>query len=89
MTVVSGRESVRRVVLLIAYFLIIALGRIKEDGVIRRCEDGDFVSIFEVINDAAGAYKGVIPEDRYHEPYMPPKSSDGRSTRASLFGHMS
>ncbi len=38
---------------------------------IRRCEDRDFDSIFEVINDAARAYKGVIPEDRYHEPYMP------------------
>jgi GNAT superfamily N-acetyltransferase len=25
----------------------------------------------EIINDAALAYKGVIPEDRWHEPYMP------------------
>ena len=25
----------------------------------------------EIINDAAQAYKGVIPEDRWHEPYMP------------------
>jgi GNAT superfamily N-acetyltransferase len=24
-----------------------------------------------IINDAAQAYKGVIPEDRWHEPYMP------------------
>ena len=24
-----------------------------------------------VINDAAKAYKGVIPDDRWHEPYMP------------------
>jgi len=39
--------------------------------VIRRCEERDFDSIFEVINDAARAYKGFIPEDRYHEPYMP------------------
>lgn len=38
---------------------------------IRRCEDRDFDSIFEVINDAARAYRGIIPEDRYHEPYMP------------------
>ena len=38
---------------------------------IRRCEERDFDSIFEVINDAARAYKGFIPEDRYHEPYMP------------------
>ena len=26
--------------------------------------------IFHIINDAARAYKGVIPEDCYHEPYM-------------------
>jgi N-acetylglutamate synthase-like GNAT family acetyltransferase len=24
-----------------------------------------------VINDAAAAYRGVIPADRWHEPYMP------------------
>jgi len=27
--------------------------------------------MFEIINDAARAYKEVIPEDRWHEPYMP------------------
>ena len=26
--------------------------------------------ILEIINDAAMAYKGVIPDDRWHEPYM-------------------
>ena len=25
----------------------------------------------EIINDAASAYRGVIPADRWHEPYMP------------------
>jgi uroporphyrinogen III methyltransferase/synthase len=25
----------------------------------------------EIVGDAASAYKGVIPADRYHEPYMP------------------
>jgi GNAT superfamily N-acetyltransferase len=33
----------------------------------------DFDSILTVINDAAQAYKGVIPDDRWKEPYM----SDG------------
>jgi GNAT superfamily N-acetyltransferase len=33
--------------------------------------DADFEAIYEIINDAARAYKGVIPPDRYHEPYMP------------------
>ena len=31
----------------------------------------DFEAIYTVINDAAAAYKGVIPEDRWHDPYMP------------------
>ncbi len=32
--------------------------------------DADFETMFEIINDAARAYEGVIPADRYHEPYM-------------------
>lgn len=31
----------------------------------------DFEAILAVINDAAQAYRGVIPSDRWHEPYMP------------------
>jgi GNAT superfamily N-acetyltransferase len=38
---------------------------------IRPCTDQDLEAILEVINDAAQAYKGVIPEDRFKEPYMP------------------
>lgn len=30
----------------------------------------DFKDIFEIINDGALAYKGIIPADRWHEPYM-------------------
>jgi N-acetylglutamate synthase-like GNAT family acetyltransferase len=41
--------------------------------VIRRCDERDFESIFEIVNDAALAYRGVIPADRWHEPYMPRK----------------
>jgi GNAT superfamily N-acetyltransferase len=37
---------------------------------IRRCDDGDFESIWAIINDGAQAYKGIIPEDRWTEPYM-------------------
>lgn len=37
---------------------------------IRKCQESDFNSIFEIINDAAGAYKDVIPADRWHVPYM-------------------
>lgn len=35
-----------------------------------QCNNSDFDSIYEIINDAALAYKGVIPVDRYKEPYM-------------------
>ena len=38
---------------------------------IRPCTDADFETIFAIINDAAEAYRGVIPADRWHEPYMP------------------
>ena len=38
---------------------------------IRRCTPSDFQQMLAVINDAAQAYKGVIPDDRWHEPYMP------------------
>ena len=38
---------------------------------IEACRSSDLRAIFEIINDAAHAYKGVIPADRWHEPYMP------------------
>ena len=38
---------------------------------IRRCTQEDLAAILAIINDAAQAYKGVIPADRWHEPYMP------------------
>jgi N-acetylglutamate synthase-like GNAT family acetyltransferase len=37
---------------------------------IRKGTNDDFEEIFNIINDAAIAYKGVIPPDRWHEPYM-------------------
>jgi len=38
--------------------------------VIRDALPGDVREICEVINDGASAYKGVIPDDRWHDPYM-------------------
>ena len=38
---------------------------------IRRCEDRDFEPIWAIINDGARAYKGIIPADRWTDPYMP------------------
>jgi len=37
---------------------------------IRRCEDRDFEVIWDIVNDGARAYKGIIPADRWTEPYM-------------------
>jgi N-acetylglutamate synthase-like GNAT family acetyltransferase len=38
---------------------------------IRKCQETDFEDIYTIINDAASAYRGIIPADRWHEPYMP------------------
>ncbi len=38
---------------------------------IRRCRADDFDRILAIINDAAQAYRGIIPDDRWKEPYMP------------------
>jgi GNAT superfamily N-acetyltransferase len=38
--------------------------------IIRPSVDGDFPAMLAIINDAARAYRGVIPTDRWHEPYM-------------------
>jgi len=38
---------------------------------IRVCIDNDFEAILQIINDASEAYRGIIPVDRWHEPYMP------------------
>lgn len=38
---------------------------------IRLCHQKDADTIHQIINDSARAYEGHIPEDCYHEPYMP------------------
>jgi N-acetylglutamate synthase-like GNAT family acetyltransferase len=37
---------------------------------IRPCTDQDFNTILEIINDGAQAYKGIVPADRWQDPYM-------------------
>jgi GNAT superfamily N-acetyltransferase len=39
-------------------------------GRIRPCRDDERDAILAIINAAAEAYRGVIPADRWHEPYM-------------------
>ncbi|MDX1776735.1 MAG: GNAT family N-acetyltransferase [Desulfobulbales bacterium] len=38
---------------------------------LRPCRKSDFFEVYTVINAAAIAYRGVIPSDRWKEPYMP------------------
>jgi GNAT superfamily N-acetyltransferase len=44
---------------------------------IRPCAAPDLPALFSIINDAAQAYKGVIPADCWHEPYMPLEELEG------------
>lgn len=39
-------------------------------GIFRRCQDTEHAAILAIINSAAAAYRGVIPADQWHEPYM-------------------
>lgn len=38
---------------------------------IRVSTAADFAAMLAIVNQAARAYRGVIPADRWHEPYMP------------------
>jgi len=37
---------------------------------IRLCRDSEVEAIYSIINEAAEAYEGIIPQDRWKEPYM-------------------
>jgi GNAT superfamily N-acetyltransferase len=43
----------------------------------RPCRDDERDEILGIINAAAEAYRGVIPADRWHEPYMSASELDG------------
>ena len=53
-------------------------------GAVRAAAVVDVPAIDAVINAAAEAYRGIIPADRWHEPYMPRHELDreafGRKT---------
>ena len=44
---------------------------------IRPCSDDERAAILAIVNAAAEAYRGVIPEDCWHEPYMSRAELDG------------
>ena len=53
---------------------------------IRPCTEADFPRILHVINEAATAYRGVIPDDCYHDPYMPAEELAVESREMTFFG---
>jgi GNAT superfamily N-acetyltransferase len=46
-------------------------GSLDRADVIRPCRESELEAICEIVNDAAAAYRGVIPVDCWQEPYMP------------------
>jgi GNAT superfamily N-acetyltransferase len=53
--------------------------------VIRACRDDERAAILAIVNAAAEAYRGVIPADRWHEPYMPAEELDGELAAGVAF----
>jgi GNAT superfamily N-acetyltransferase len=52
---------------------------------IRRCRDDERPAMLAIVNAAAEAYRGVIPADRWHEPYMPAAELDGEIAAGVVF----
>lgn len=46
----------------------------------------DIDCIYDIINSAAHAYRGVIPPDCYHEPYMPKEELRNEMNHMTFFG---
>jgi GNAT superfamily N-acetyltransferase len=53
---------------------------------IRECQANDAQRMYFIINEAAKAYNGVIPADRYHQPYMPMGELEEEMKRMTFFG---
>lgn len=53
---------------------------------VRQCQANDVQRIYFIINEAAKAYDGAIPADRYHQPYMPMSELENEMKRVTFFG---
>jgi GNAT superfamily N-acetyltransferase len=42
----------------------------QSGSIVRLCRDDEGATILTIINGAAEAYRGVIPADQWHEPYI-------------------
>jgi GNAT superfamily N-acetyltransferase len=54
-------------------------------GRIRRCRDDEREAILAIVNAAAEAYRGAIPPDRWHDPYMPAAELDAEIAAGVVF----
>ena len=54
-------------------------------AVIRHCRDDERPAILAIVNAAAEAYRGVIPADRWHEPYMSADELDAEIAAGVVF----
>lgn len=56
---------------------------------VRPCRDDDRDAMVAIINAAAQAYRGVIPADRWHVPYMPADELDREvAAGVAFWGHI-
>ncbi len=53
---------------------------------IKKLGQHDIEVIYEIVNTAAQAYRGAIPDDCYHEPYMPTEELRTEMGRMTFFG---
>ena len=54
-------------------------------GLIRPCAGDDRAAILALVNAAAEAYRGVIPADCFHEPYMPAEELEAEIAAGVVF----
>ena len=59
--------------------------QIQMQPLIRLCTPRETGTALEIINDAAQAYKDVIPADRWHDPYMSAAELDDEIARGVVF----
>jgi GNAT superfamily N-acetyltransferase len=55
------------------------------NGEIRRCREDEREAVLAIVNAAATAYRGVIPDDCWHEPCMDAGELDGEISSGVVF----
>ena len=53
---------------------------------IRQCRPDEIDRLYLIINEAAKAYDGFIPDDCYHQPYMPEEELENEMKRVIFYG---